>query len=128
MTSSILSHTLNLEEAVGKEMADKVRAAKAKTAHTPGRWDFACDSYGKVQHSKKACVYTTLKGPDGERLTTVAARIPNWDDARLISAAPEMLAALEAIVDFEAAPDASRWGKLIDRASAAIAKAKGGDA
>lgn len=60
------------------------------TAHTPGPWDFACDSYGKVQHSRKACVFTTVTEPAGDRLITIAARIDNWDDARLIAAAPVM--------------------------------------
>lgn len=50
-------------------------------------WNYACDSYGKVRHSKKACVYTTIKGERGERIVSIAARIPNWADAKLIVAA-----------------------------------------
>ena len=60
--------------------------------HTPGPWDLACDSYGKVRHSKMACVFKSGGGP------TVAARISNWEDARLIAAAPAMLEALQAVV------------------------------
>lgn len=61
------------------------------TQHTPGLWDRAADSYGKVRHSRKACVYTTVREPAGDRIVTVAARIDNWADARLIAAAPELL-------------------------------------
>lgn len=63
--------------------------------HTPGPWKMACDSYGKVQHSRKYdCVYTTIKGDGGDILYTVAARIENSKDALLIESAPELLAAL----------------------------------
>lgn len=65
---------------------------------TPGKWAFACDSYGKVRHSKKACVYTTLKGEGGDSLVTVAARINNWADAKLIAAAPCMARVLSAVL------------------------------
>ena len=63
--------------------------------HTPGPWRCACDSYGKVRHSKKKCVYTTITRPGGDELVNIAARIPNWGDAYLIAAAPDLLAALE---------------------------------
>lgn len=64
--------------------------------HTAGEWNHACDSYGKVQHSKKYdCVFTTIKGPNGgDKLVTIAARIENYADALLIAAAPELLRAL----------------------------------
>jgi hypothetical protein len=51
---------------------------------TPRPWSFACDSYGKVQHSRKACVYGTEAGNGGDRIHTVAGRIERWDDAKLI--------------------------------------------
>ena len=66
--------------------------------HTPGPWRCACDSYGKVRHSKKKCVYTTITRPGGDELVNIVARIPNWGDAYLIAAAPDLLAALRAIV------------------------------
>lgn len=62
---------------------------------TPGRWEYACDSYGKVRHSKKACVYTNVTGPGGDRIVKVAAQVENWDDARLMAKAPNMLALLK---------------------------------
>lgn len=88
--------------------------------HTPGPWDFACDSYGKVLHSKKACVFTNIKGDNGDYLQTVAAKIENWKDARLIAAAPDLLAALKHLVryDFGDSDGAKE-------ARAAIAKAEG---
>lgn len=89
--------------------------------HTPGPWDFCCDSYGKVRHSRKAAVIRI--DPAGRIAPIdVAQRIANWKDARLIAAAPTMLEALEAVVthlanceDFEAA----------EAARAAIAAARG---
>lgn len=65
-----------------------------QTKHTPGPWQFAADSggstpcLGHVRHSKKACVYRP------ENMGTIASHIANWDDARLIAAAPELLEAL----------------------------------
>lgn len=67
-------------------------------SHTPGKWDFACDSYGKVRHSRKACVYTRMMTPTGEVFVHVASRIPQWEDARLIAAAPELLYALQLLM------------------------------
>lgn len=66
-------------------------------ALTPGPWDHACDSYGKVRHSKKACVFAAGVNTDGvEVIASVAARIANWDDARAIAAVPQMIAVLQA--------------------------------
>lgn len=97
-----------------------------KTTHTPGTWDFACDSYGKVRHSRKACVYTVTRHPDGERIETVAARIPNWSDARLIAAAPELLEALQSLmVEIGERAPAGAYGRSAYKAQAAIAKATG---
>ena len=104
---------------------------------TKGPWEFACDSYGKVRHSKKACVYTNVRGPNGDRLVTIAARIPNWEDARLIAAAPLLLSALEAILHPDNERKVEFLSKLqyyrayieqgeLERALAAIAAAKGG--
>lgn len=62
---------------------------------TPGEWSHACDSYGKVRHSRKACVYTVVNMPGGERIVTLAARIPNWEDARVMTAAKDMYMVLK---------------------------------
>lgn len=70
-----------------------------ETQHTEGEWDFACDSYGKVRHSRKACVYTTIKTPTGDQLVNVASRIPSWEDARLMAASKEMYAALSHLTE-----------------------------
>lgn len=70
---------------------------------TPGKWDHACDSYGKVRHSRKACVFSVVKGPGGERIVTVAARIENWADAKAIvrdhNAATAMREALRGFIE-----------------------------
>jgi hypothetical protein len=63
---------------------------------TPGKWSHACDSYGKVRHSKKACVFTVIKdNGKSERIATVAARISNFEDAKLMAAAKELYEALK---------------------------------
>lgn len=103
----------------------------AQTAqHTPGPWSFACDSYGKVQHSRKACVYTTVRENGSERLVNVAQKIARWEDARLIAAAPEMLEALKALMDNTHTCgvdcEMSKPCPLGEQARAAIAKAEGG--
>lgn len=102
---------------------------------TPGPWEYACDSYGKVRHSKKACVYANVKGDGGDRLETVASQIANWDDARLIHAAHDMLAALQELsdaldeatecLDIETNICSTRLAKARDAARAAVAKATG---
>jgi hypothetical protein len=78
-------------------------------------WNVACDSYGKVRHSRKACIYTTVKTPTGDLIVTIAARIPNWDDAKIMAKAPQthdaaraMLAALK-----ECQPALIRLGDFI---------------
>lgn len=94
-----------------------------ETQRTPGSWNYACDSYGKVQHSKKACVYVNTRAPGGDRLDTVAARIPNWADARLIAAAPDLLAALQDCIlwvdqeDQGAAEMIAKWRAVISKAT-----------
>jgi hypothetical protein len=62
---------------------------------TAGNWDSACDSYGKVTHSRHACVYSSANTPGGERLITLAGRIQNWDDARVMAAAKDLYIALK---------------------------------
>lgn len=68
--------------------------------HTPLPWEFAADSYGKVRHSRKACVYANVRGDGGDRLVTVAGRIENWDDASLIKLAVNNHAALVEVVEY----------------------------
>lgn len=60
-----------------------------------GEWNWAADSYGKVRHSNKACVYKTVLEEGGERIVKVAAQIPDWSEAKMIAAAPVMLRALK---------------------------------
>lgn len=65
---------------------------------TGGNWSYACDSYGKVRHSKMACVYTVLVDDKAEQIVSIAARIKNWEDAKLIAAAPHMARVLRAVL------------------------------
>lgn len=80
----------------------------AHTSTSYHDWSWACDSYGKVRHSRKACVYTVIMAPGGERSVNVASRIENWDDAKLIAAAPALLEALRGFVN-EYDTDPGSW-------------------
>ena len=74
----------------------------ATITNPKGSWSSACDSYGKVQHSRKYdCVYTNVKGTGGDRLVTIAARIENHQDAKTIAAVPLMLDYLRKRADLE---------------------------
>lgn len=101
--------------------------ATDRNTHTPSPWDFACDSYGKVRHSRKACVFQS----GASTPTVVASRIPNWADARLIAAAPDMLEALRllqaALSEYRLLDVRKRFSLSLAHAAAgaAIAKAEG---
>jgi hypothetical protein len=87
--------------------------------HTPGLWqwqhDFNC--------SPNWCSITAK--PD-DKLTYIADVYRGEADACLIAAAPDMLEALEAIVEYADEPALCDDPKvLVDLARAAIAKAKG---
>lgn len=83
---------------------------------TTGEWFPACDSYGKVRHSRKYdCVATSGVDEHGRQfLKTIAARIEGgWNDAKVIAAAGTMYQLLRTIDD--------------DRARALVAKIEGND-
>jgi hypothetical protein len=86
-----------------------------KTNYTPARdgiWDFACDSYGKVQHSRKACVYSVVRSPDGERIVKIAGQIQNWDDARLMARSPLLLNTMRRIIELACVVDDNAQARL----------------
>lgn len=95
-----------------------------QTNHTPGPWeidDAAFDGLDIV--SPQGRVAMLNDGEPGEDTSI-------WANARLIAAAPDMLAALEALMRWEtSALDAEQAAALMDEvcdmARAAIAKAKG---
>lgn len=92
------------------------------TKHTPGPWAFAPDSSGVGTHGsiwgndqESVCVAEVVD--DGEM-----GAIELTANARLITAAPDMLAALDAIACHSSCPPS-----LFAIACAAIAKADGGN-
>ena len=100
--------------------------------HTPGPWQIQFWDYFSRPSRRDTPVITTGKDAIGELYNLwdedgEAREAERLANARLIAAAPEMLAALEELCADKYLADpinADRMGK----AKAAIAKAKGGDA
>lgn len=85
--------------------------------HTPGPWFYE-------EGMTRDRLHPFVKAADGRVICS--CRTDNKHaNARLIAAAPDLLETLEAIVDFEAGPDFSRWARIVQRAESAIAKARG---
>ena len=96
----------------------------SEAQHTPGPWMYHKQLNGSL----------TFFGENGNRVILSAARLINQEaNARLIAAAPELLAALQSIAEYwnqdrndEAMFDACHYA--IDTAMDAIAKVEGGAA
>jgi hypothetical protein len=90
-------------------------------AHTPGPWEHD-ESGGLVPGSHEWHVYAN-SAPVGKRLPAICDSEAN---ARLIAAAPELLAALQLILDdYDNGYDTVLQFKAVDATRAAIAKATG---
>ena len=87
--------------------------------HTPGPW--------AVTLEDDSAIYINTVNPKG-RIATVPKGKLAQEDARLIAAAPELLAALlDAVAALESyVPESDSEYQICIRARAAIAKAKGG--
>ena len=105
--------------------------AKKKTAEVFGRmegtWKVGVDDSGR------AIVYTGIIGVDGWQLVcrpnSIRGRAGATDVANIISAAPDMLMALTALIrNFDEAVDhIPDYMAIADDARSAVAKAAGGD-
>lgn len=94
------------------------------TKHTPGPWvleDNPTVNGQQVASFEKSGVMA------GNRCLQVIVRSNNAADASLIAAAPEMLEALQRLVEIEDGPGMAviGWCDALDAARAAIAKATG---
>ena len=84
--------------------------------HTPGTWAIYVNAPSDVVIRKMS--------KDGYELCAIARVSSGYANARLIAAAPELLAALESMLHLRKMPDEVAEC-VLDRAVAAIAKAKG---
>lgn len=87
------------------------------TKHTPGPWSLKDDI---------SLVVGPSADPAGDPVATIEGHPEEaFANARLIAAAPDLLAALRALVEYEddAPPDGSRGAEVYNQARAAIAKA-----
>ena len=103
--------------------------AMKKTKHTDGPWAHYND---KLRPQISSSAIHEIHGPTGERIITWGGfdqcDLPKPTikaNCSLIAAAPELLEALEQIVDAHFTLDYSRKNAAIRAARAAIAKAKG---
>lgn len=102
-----------------------------KVGHTPGPWTF------EDTHAEMGARFKVL-APDDEFVNVVPALVFTKENARLIAAAPELLAALDSVcdtgrllLDYMDGPrnpenQERNLADAISAARAAIAKAKGG--
>lgn len=88
----------------------------AKVQHTPGPW-----AHSALAGDHEFAVYAEATGRD-------IALVRDFDEAnaRLIAAAPELLAACNRMLDASASTDASEWAEAVEQMEAAIARATEG--
>lgn len=97
--------------------------------HTPGPWRVDPEHWGDVQDANGHEICAVFDENDqGEQWkiggTITATTREGWANARLIAAAPDLLAALEAIMNARWRPEGMSEENA-DRARAAIARATG---
>lgn len=90
-----------------------------KTKHTPGPWRYWTQ---RRPESEDTCTFRNLDGAEILRAVTVTL---TESDARLIAAAPELLAALEELVNAYIGDVTATRAPEVIAARAAIAKATG---
>jgi len=86
--------------------------------HTPGPWNIYFNSQDDFVIRKMF--------PDGQESHSIAHCHSGADNARLIAAAPELLEALQALIDMDVAYQRGpKVNQAVENARAAIAKATG---
>lgn len=111
--------SISTQSALAIDALTRSLGAAAKPAHTPGPW--------KIDENEELPLAVIQDNEDGEGVceigkpgsTAYSATPEQWANARLIAAAPELLAVLRILVQQEWHPHLS----TLDAARAAIAKA-----
>lgn len=101
-----------------------------KQKHTPGPWQLG--GFGKVYSPGRVpavdnglpTAYEVASVPFRPMDALGVHQDETRANARLIAAAPDLLASLKAIVEYEKSPDFSKWKRVIDVAAEAVAKAE----
>ena len=100
-------------------------------AHTPGPWYADTMGYpsiinaGNTENPKPGCIVCIIEDPAGPNTYTSKNDRTNAANARLIAAAPDLLAVASALVNFNNADNPMTEDELQSMASAAITKAEG---
>lgn len=129
MQNSNSVHSENDSVVCGQPAALPVHPA-VREAHTPGPWTWD----GDVTHYDADIEAPWLLGPDRGAAPVLSGEIHGYSkaDARLIAAAPDLLAALInmrwAAGERDAKNRIRQFDQFMDEAAAAIAKATGGAA
>lgn len=87
--------------------------------HTPGPWTLGANPLMVMQRDSNYVIARAY-----ERGTDAGDQ--SEANARLIAAAPDLLAVCDLLADTDSQPDRQLWLELRDRARAALAKANGG--
>ena len=101
----------------------------SEAKHTPGPWEFG-PSHSSTGLAGQLVVRPAGEFPHGEWVADVGSMYDDHREAnaRLIAAAPDLLAALQKVVNHADAGTAAILDRLVEEARAAIAKATGGAA
>lgn len=100
------------------------------TKHTPGPWRYIPNLRFTSEGQNEDYAYPYLIYAGAEFIAQVATdqmceETADEANARLLTAAPDLLAALKELVPATGSLDASRYIRALDAAQAAIAKAEG---
>jgi len=118
----------------GGDSTQEERMMAETAKYTPGPWELGGECQTALTFDREACIYPPSAGPGEYQYAGPIAVVGVGDDsgglanARLIAAAPELLAALVQFVRMDDSAEeisGGRWNAAVVMARAAIATARG---